>query len=448
MNNNIIEGNPTKKFFIEMITRDISIEDAIVDLLDNSIDGASQNNNNNFEQFYINITINENELVIEDNCGGFSLETAKKYAFRFGRPEEAPSSSNTIGRFGIGMKRSLFKMGKIFSIESQHKDEHFIVNVDVDKWSKQSKFVKLDNGNEVSIDDWSFEYSIIEHVSDFKGTIIHITELKDDVKELFKESVFLHSLASCIKRMLNFSLVKGLKIKLNDELLEPNNLEILLSDYSTPYFKEGEIEGVKYRIVAGIGDVGEPKKSGWYIFCNNRLVLEADTSSLTGWGVNSMPKWHVDFVMFRGIVFLDSAETINLPLTTTKKGIDATSIIYQKIMPFMRESMIKVIEFLKAIPKLRNEANDYRIMICESFQRLNAVEIKNYNFDVSSQGNFIPPNLDMEKIAQKKQTVRVAYDVSKNKAENAKKHADVGSYKDLGLMTFDYYTKMEEIDNE
>lgn len=28
MNTNIIEGNPTKKFFIEMITRDISIEDA------------------------------------------------------------------------------------------------------------------------------------------------------------------------------------------------------------------------------------------------------------------------------------------------------------------------------------------------------------------------------------------------------------------------------------
>lgn len=42
MNTNVIEGNPTKKFFIEMITRDISIEDAIIDLLDNSIDGATQ----------------------------------------------------------------------------------------------------------------------------------------------------------------------------------------------------------------------------------------------------------------------------------------------------------------------------------------------------------------------------------------------------------------------
>ena len=41
MNTNIIEGNPTKTFFIDMITRDISIKDAIIDLLDNSIDGAN-----------------------------------------------------------------------------------------------------------------------------------------------------------------------------------------------------------------------------------------------------------------------------------------------------------------------------------------------------------------------------------------------------------------------
>ena len=39
---NIIEGSPTKQFFIDMITRDISIEDAIMDLIDNSIDGANR----------------------------------------------------------------------------------------------------------------------------------------------------------------------------------------------------------------------------------------------------------------------------------------------------------------------------------------------------------------------------------------------------------------------
>lgn len=51
MNYNIIEGNPTKQFFIEMITRDISIEDAIMDLVDNSIDGAIRINKDSFQGF-------------------------------------------------------------------------------------------------------------------------------------------------------------------------------------------------------------------------------------------------------------------------------------------------------------------------------------------------------------------------------------------------------------
>lgn len=91
MNTSIIEGNPTKKFFIEMITRDISIEDAIIDLLDNSIDGATQINSNDLSGFVINIEIDANKLYIKDNCGGFSLDRAQRYAFRFGRPEDAPT---------------------------------------------------------------------------------------------------------------------------------------------------------------------------------------------------------------------------------------------------------------------------------------------------------------------------------------------------------------------
>ncbi|PHK27312.1 hypothetical protein VF13_41695, partial [Nostoc linckia z16] len=90
IDHNVIEGNPTKTFFIEMITRDISIRDAILDLLDNSIDGANRINPESYSNLYVEITINKDSFEVKDNCGGFSLETAKKYAFRFGRPDEAP----------------------------------------------------------------------------------------------------------------------------------------------------------------------------------------------------------------------------------------------------------------------------------------------------------------------------------------------------------------------
>ena len=93
---NIIEGSPTKQFFIDMITRDISIEDAIIDLLDNSIDGANRlataAGKKDFKglNLHVKLSLSEAGLSIEDNCGGFLLETAKKYAFRFGRPSDAP----------------------------------------------------------------------------------------------------------------------------------------------------------------------------------------------------------------------------------------------------------------------------------------------------------------------------------------------------------------------
>ena len=72
--------------------------------------------------------------------------------------------------------------------------------------------------------------------------------------------------------------------------------------------------------------------------------------------------------MFRGILFLDSEETLNLPLTTTKKGVDATSEVYKALLPIMKNAMIKVFEFLKKIPKMGDEANDYRQTLCETFQ--------------------------------------------------------------------------------
>ena len=200
MAHNTIDGNPTKKFFIEMITRDISIEDAIIDLLDNSIDGANNINPNDYSGLEIELNINSNEFSIRDNCGGFSLETAQKYAFRFGRPDEAPISHNTVGRFGIGMKRSLFKIGKNFVVESESAEDHFKVEVNVDEWSQKKRTVIVDGNVETSIDDWNFNYQIIDNSSlGYKGTIIRVSNLNNEVKDLFSDSSFLTELSDDIQ---------------------------------------------------------------------------------------------------------------------------------------------------------------------------------------------------------------------------------------------------------
>lgn len=44
MESHSIRANPTKEFFITMLTRDIPLDRAILDLIDNSVDAANSNN--------------------------------------------------------------------------------------------------------------------------------------------------------------------------------------------------------------------------------------------------------------------------------------------------------------------------------------------------------------------------------------------------------------------
>jgi len=449
---NIIEGRPTKKFFIDMITRDISIEDAIIDLIDNSIDGANRlrpEKDSSYEGLYVKLILNRNEFIIKDNCGGFSLETAKKYAFRFGRPEEAEVElNNSIGRFGIGMKRSLFKMGRQFTVESKHKEDHFKVEVDVDKWSKQT----IVDNNGQQIDDWNFSYIDVpdEEELNEEGTLIKVGQLNAEFKKLFDDEHFLTDLSTDIQRILNFSLARKIKINLNGKDLIGTKVELLMSanDNIMPYYRDGDIDGVSYKIIAGIGVTGRPKESGWYIYCNNRLVVEADQTTITGWHMNGLPQWAVKHAMFRGLLFLDSSETIKLPLTTTKKGIDVTSGTYQAILPLMQDAMRKINLFLNDIDKLGANANDYRMQLGESLHTCSAVQLKMYDFSKQQKGRFFAPTIDKDNPVLKDDTQRISYVVSKKMAESALQHSGAKSYKELGEKTFDYYTKLEGIDDE
>ena len=50
------------------------------------------------------------------------------------------------GRFGFGMKRFLFKIGKNFVVESQFEQDAFKVEVDVDRWSKKVRTIINEDG--------------------------------------------------------------------------------------------------------------------------------------------------------------------------------------------------------------------------------------------------------------------------------------------------------------
>lgn len=441
-----INGNPTKLFFIDFITRDISTEDAILDLMDNSIDGASRINKQDYSGLFIKLNVSGNELILEDNCGGFSLDIAKKYAFRFGRPDDAESLQGTIGRFGIGMKRALFKMGTKFLVESKTDKDHFQIDVDVNKWKAATEEVERSDGTKETVDSWDFEYENVNNgQANLKsnGTYIKVSNLNPEVSESFKDNSFLNALENDIEKLLNFSLEKGLEIRFNTKKLSKKEV-LIFSDQTEPYAVTGTKNEVSYKVIAGLGKTGEPKASGWNIYCNDRLVLEANTSDTTGWGIGSIPQFNNDYAMFRGIVFLNSDDPINLPLTTTKKGIDTTSELYRFVLGFMKEGLQSVITFLKSVRKLE-DPQEYRKTLGEQEEgQIGVVEMKNRTFD--KQKTFTPPSLDYEKIAVKKETIRIAFNANRKRAEYVKEYEGSKSYNQLGENLFEYYISMEELD--
>ena len=129
-----IHAGPTKQFFVKMITRDIELEDAILDLLDNCIDGILRSirqgekkkgatKDKPYAGYKATITAKPDHFEIVDNCGGIESETAINSGFMLGRRDEKDKDLETIGMYGIGMKRALFKMGRSAVVHTHPRTE-------------------------------------------------------------------------------------------------------------------------------------------------------------------------------------------------------------------------------------------------------------------------------------------------------------------------------------
>lgn len=345
-----ISAEPTKTFFVEMLTRDIPLEQAILDLVDNSVDAAKAVGT--FAGCEVTIEINDKWFKIFDNCGGFDRHIAATYAFRFGRPPGTPRTPHSIGQFGVGMKRALFKFGHQFQVRSATKEESWAVNVNVPEWELQK--------------GWNFpwaEFKADEKVSnDNPGTEIIVSELRSEVASRFSTRYFENTILGLIKSKHRQFISKGLSIIVNGHHIDATSLNLLISDDAKfrpgtdeIIFKEEGQEDTKVRLIVGIGQ-SSPKEAGWYIVCNGRVILEADRRTATGWGLieensNSViiPNFHNQFARFRGIVYFDSNDSSRVPWNTTKTDVDQDNHVWQKTFTRMMEMMRPVITFLNEL---------------------------------------------------------------------------------------------------
>jgi len=430
---------PTKEFFVYMVTRDITLEDCILDLLDNCLDGSRKDlkkkqiavqNGTQYKGYSASIRLNAKSFVIEDNCGGISLDDAVNYAFHFGRrPDAPPEGDFAIGLYGIGMKRAIFKLGKKCNVRSSTKEEAFLVKIDVAEWLSRPS-------------DWDFDLESIDREKT-PGTRLEVGELNEGIPGAFVETVFQNQLRKIISRDYSFFLQKGFAVSLNGTSVAPYAFTFRHSDAFEPvrYSYVDEI-GVEVEITAGMAglppedtspestEISEAEYYGWFVACNDRIVLAGDKSTSTVWG-DEFPAWHFQYNGFMGIANFRSSDPRLLPWTTTKREVDLQSPVYLRAITHMKKATRSYIDYTNA------RKNDL-----EAAKALELAAVATPIRDLPKREDVLMPQFVSK---PRVEIANISYAVPK---ERALKVADAlgnrfMTYKRIGHETFEYYFENE-----
>ncbi|MFM9965675.1 MAG: ATP-binding protein [Planctomycetaceae bacterium] len=439
----LIEAMPTKELFIDMMTRDIALIPAIIDLVDNSADGARKlKGEGSLNGLWARVTISPEKFVIADNCGGISVDTARNYAFRFGRPPGAPSVKHSVGQFGVGMKRAIFKMGRKFCVESTTASSRFVVDVDVNKWAQ--------------LPEWKFHFAELDEVGTYKGdnlgTTISVTSLQSDVAEVFELLSFEIELRSELKAALQDPIARGLAVTLNGI---PVNAEpmTMLSDELAPAYKQLIYKKmgkpVTVKLYCGLGRSSsrqeERAEAGWHVFCNGRLILEGDKSPVTGWGEEldqvSIPGFHGQYNHLRGFAYFDSDDPARLPWNTTKTGLNTDSPVYRAVKLEMMTLMRPVVDFLNRLKeeKQGKQDADEKGPLESILEAATPTPVAT----VSTRTLFAIPSVKSKTKPSGPTMQKIQYEAPLDEVLAVKKAIKATSFKEVGERTFKYFYNAE-----
>ncbi len=436
-------ADPTKHFFVDMITRDITLEDSILDLIDNSVDSAWRasgshhlglDDDTDLSTFSISIDTSTTEFRIIDNCGGMTLDDAVNHAFSFGRRPDAQLEDYSIGVYGIGMKRAVFKIGRKIRISSTVEDEDgsrmgFTVPIDVLRWMES--------------DDppWDFDIDDSQPQRE-NGVVVEVKNLTPGAAASFDNPAFIDRLERTIARDYALHLERGLNVSVNGKDIAGARIEFLQSEEFVPmrvsYSDRKGGEPVTVEIVGGMAapppEGTEPEdmrereydRYGWYVACNGRIVLAGDKSSVSGWGLPDWPTWHPQYSGFLGMVFFSASNASALPLTTTKRSVEVTSEIFLRARPRMRELTKQWTSYTNMRKQALERAK-------EKEQKAKAVAIR----DVESRAEAVLPRLVR---APRTRVANVNYSVP---VSRMKKLAEALGritmpYREVGMKSFDY----------
>ncbi|MES2253449.1 MAG: ATP-binding protein [Pseudomonadota bacterium] len=433
------EAMPEKRLFVSLITRDISLGDAILDLVDNSVNAAMhgvENPLNSAKAFHtfltdpktkptaeIRIEITERAISVIDDAGGIDFETARTSIFHFGHPESDEPTRDRLSVFGIGMKRAIFKLGNAIDIHSDHADGGFSMKLDAAEWEAlpQAK--------------WGFDISKRPKATKNCGTVVKVSELHDDVKRRVADKTFIPLLREKVSKTYALFIGRLVQIFVNNERVDGVTSDIG-QNVSHEAFKLGNVQ---YSITVGIaspsaGKTFTAESSGWFVFCNGRALTYADKSAQTGWGGEILPAFQPKHRPFLGFVFFYSADPEELPWTTTKDSINQESLVWQDARRNMGRIARPVISLLDN--RYTDEGTE---LDSGDLNRLAGGKQSPLTVSVARASQFKPPRQSRAALT------KVQFDIETKDLVKIRKHLGKpsASASSVGRMAFDYYVRNE-----
>lgn len=421
-----VNANPTKELFIDSLIRDVDLQDAIEDLVDNSVDAARRwRGSGSYAGLYVRIRVSRSEFRLSDNCGGFDFATARDFAWRIGRDPRAPAATrvkHSVGQFGVGMKRALFKIGRDFVVTSRTAKDSWTVRVNLADWTSPQKS-----------DQWTFP---IENVagtyaqSDW-GTDIVVRELNETVAQEFATSGFEPDLIRDLGEVHQFALVRGLVVQVGKNLVEPRRARLRQSGKLRPAVKKWkDSSGARVALYAGLDHEPDKAAAGWSVFCNGRLVLKGDKNLTTGWGEPGIPTYHAQYSRFRGFALFESDDPSLLPWNTSKTGVEAEHPLYKSARRRMVNLMKPILQYLD-----QYKVREASVELTGYLRRQPTVPIT----ELRATGSFKAPKLKTSR--HDDDEIEISYSRPRELVEEAKQLMHVRTPKTVGERTFDSYLR-------
>jgi hypothetical protein len=291
-------------------------------------------------------------------------------------------------------------------------------------------------------DDWDFDYNDTPR-SGLNGTTVEVTNLYPGVASAFSDAVFQRELIKIIARDYAFFIDQGITIFVGDIAVPPYRFQLRESEELSPVVEIFEDDGVSIRIAAGfiddlpdeIPDELKPEKVdrfGWFIVCNDRVVVAGNKTEKTVWGEAGFQVWHPQYNGFAGFVFFKSEDQRKLPWTTTKHDLDDASPIYRRTLAAMKRITLEFIDYTN-----RRKAD---------LDRAKQAERPVRQLDVArlmTPKNLTLPRFEPATIAD--YGVTISYRRSREKVNQVKDHLGRPgmSAKEVGIHTFEFFVRTE-----